>query len=66
MKFPGHVDIQEFALLSGLSVSTIFTYRSRALCSLPRPTLVIGSKKFWKRKTAERWIARRKKAPTRR
>jgi predicted DNA-binding transcriptional regulator AlpA len=62
MKFPGHVDITEFAKLSGLSIATIYTYRSRALGSLPRPSLVIGTTKFWRRKTAETWIAKRKNA----
>jgi predicted DNA-binding transcriptional regulator AlpA len=66
MIFPGHVDVHEFSKLSGLSVSTLYTYRSRALCSLPGPSLVIGTTKFWKRKTAESWVAKRKKAPARR
>jgi predicted DNA-binding transcriptional regulator AlpA len=61
MVFPGHVNIQEFSNLSGLSVPTLYTYRSRALGSLPRPSLAIGSTKFWKRKAAEKWIAERKK-----
>jgi predicted DNA-binding transcriptional regulator AlpA len=61
MVFPGHINVQELSKLSGLSVATLYTYRSRALGSLPRPSLTIGPTKFWKRKAALKWINERKK-----
>jgi predicted DNA-binding transcriptional regulator AlpA len=56
-----YIRIDEFARLASMSHRSLYMYNHRRLYGFPRPALVIGVVKFYRRADALAWIKRHRR-----